>query len=88
MNPHTHLINEIKGIKETLETLVMTVNEKNDDPDGLMTIKDIEKMIGFNADWIYKRISRNQFPKPIKIGRSSRWKRSTIIEWNKSLADE
>lgn len=88
MNPHAHLINEIKGIKETLETLVMTVNEKNDDPDSLMTIKDIEKMIGFNADWIYKRIARDQFPKPIKIGRSSRWKRSTIIEWNKSLADE
>ncbi|WP_416046213.1 helix-turn-helix transcriptional regulator [Pectobacterium brasiliense] len=31
--------------------------------------------------WFYKLISEGKFPKPIKLGRSSRWKESKLKEW-------
>lgn len=31
--------------------------------------------------WVYKLIQEGQFPKPIKLGRSSRWFESEIITW-------
>lgn len=31
--------------------------------------------------WFYKLISEGQFPKPIKLGRSSRWLKSEIEAW-------
>lgn len=31
--------------------------------------------------WFYKLISEGQFPKPIKLGRSSRWLKSEVETW-------
>ncbi|CAB5540353.1 Predicted transcriptional regulator [Citrobacter youngae] len=31
--------------------------------------------------WFYKLISEGQFPKPIKLGRSSRWLKSEVEAW-------
>ncbi|NIE50690.1 AlpA family transcriptional regulator [Pantoea sp. Ap-870] len=31
--------------------------------------------------WFYKLISEGLFPKPIKLGRSSRWLRSEVEAW-------
>ena len=31
--------------------------------------------------WFYKLIAENQFPKPIKLGRSSRWRKSEVEAW-------
>lgn len=31
--------------------------------------------------WFYKLISEGLFPKPIKLGRSSRWLRSEVETW-------
>ncbi|MFL4558910.1 MULTISPECIES: AlpA family phage regulatory protein [Yersiniaceae] len=31
--------------------------------------------------WIYKLIQEGKFPKPIKLGRSSRWFESEVIMW-------
>nr|WP_024967345.1 AlpA family phage regulatory protein [Pantoea sp. IMH] len=31
--------------------------------------------------WIYKLIQEGKFPKPIKLGRSSRWFESEVIKW-------
>ncbi|MDE9442721.1 helix-turn-helix domain-containing protein [Xenorhabdus bovienii] len=31
--------------------------------------------------WFYKLISEGRFPKPIKLGRSSRWRRSEVETW-------
>ncbi|MEC5342864.1 AlpA family phage regulatory protein [Brenneria populi] len=34
--------------------------------------------------WIYKLIAQGRFPKPIKIGRMSRWKASDYYAWRDS----
>lgn len=31
--------------------------------------------------WFYKLISEGRFPKPIKLGRSSRWLKSEVEAW-------
>ncbi|MCE9949917.1 helix-turn-helix transcriptional regulator [Hafnia paralvei] len=31
--------------------------------------------------WVYKLIQEGEFPKPIKLGRSSRWFESEIVIW-------
>ena len=52
----------------------------------LLTIKEITNIIGFKQSTIYKFIKTNSFPKPIKIGRSSRWKLSDINNWLKQFS--
>ncbi len=78
---NNQITHDISEIKELLNQLLSTKENNNE----LMTIKDVAKEIGFNPDWIYKQISKNLFPKPKKIGRSSRWLRQDIIEWKKEL---
>ncbi len=51
----------------------------------LLTVKDVAQFIGFNVDWIYKKITKGEFPKPIKLGKSSRWVFSDIQEWINNL---
>lgn len=82
-----NIINQkLTEIQQILETLANTLSDKIPDEAQLINIKEVSNIIGFNPDWIYKRIATNEFPKPIKIGRSSRWKKSTIIEWQKNIS--
>lgn len=72
---------KLTEIQQSLEILTDTLSGKTHPANQLITIKEVSKIIGFNADWIYKRIARNEFPAPIKIGRSSRWNRDEINKW-------
>ncbi|TXE22551.1 AlpA family phage regulatory protein [Serratia marcescens] len=41
----------------------------------------ITEFTGLSDKWFYKLISLGEFPKPIKLGRSSRWLQSEVEAW-------
>ena len=47
----------------------------------LISIGDVKNITGFGSSWIYKKIQDNEFPSPIKIGRSSRWDQDSVNQW-------
>ncbi|HDU8496040.1 helix-turn-helix transcriptional regulator [Morganella morganii] len=47
----------------------------------LVDMKFITKLTGSTDKWFYKLIQEGQFPKPIKLGRSSRWLKSEVEAW-------
>ncbi|WP_049246009.1 helix-turn-helix transcriptional regulator [Morganella morganii] len=47
----------------------------------LVDMKFITKFTGLTDKWFYKLIQEGQFPKPIKLGRSSRWQKSQVEAW-------
>lgn len=48
----------------------------------LITINEVEQLVGFKRDFIYRRIKRGEFPKQIKLGkRSARWQLLDIERW-------
>ncbi|NHX34520.1 AlpA family transcriptional regulator, partial [Escherichia coli] len=49
----------------------------------LVDIKFITEFTGLTDKWFYKLIKEGEFPKPIKLGRSSRWFKSEIEQWLK-----
>ncbi|WP_446028217.1 helix-turn-helix transcriptional regulator [Lelliottia amnigena] len=49
--------------------------------DKLVDMVFITEFTGLSDKWFYKLISEGKFPKPIKLGRSSRWKESEVKEW-------
>ncbi|HCU1240453.1 AlpA family phage regulatory protein [Klebsiella variicola] len=49
--------------------------------DQLVDMRFITKLTGLTDKWFYKLIRDGQFPKPIKLGRSSRWLRSEVEDW-------
>lgn len=56
--------------------------------DQLVDMRFITKLTGLTDKWFYKLIKDGLFPKPIKLGRSSRWKQSEIEDWlEKRIAD-
>ncbi|EBO0021238.1 AlpA family transcriptional regulator [Salmonella enterica] len=50
-----------------------------DDP--LIDMAFITTCTGMTDKWFYKLIGDGLFPKPIKLGRSSRWRRSEVESW-------
>ncbi|MBJ8875637.1 AlpA family phage regulatory protein [Citrobacter koseri] len=61
----------------------MTLQSNNIDlmNDKLVDMVFITEFTGLSDKWFYKLISEGRFPKPIKLGRSSRWKESELKEW-------
>ncbi|MDB2178877.1 MULTISPECIES: helix-turn-helix transcriptional regulator [Citrobacter] len=56
--------------------------------DQLVDMTFITEFTGCSDKWFYKLISEGQFPKPIKLGRSSRWLKSEVEAWMKQrIAD-
>ncbi|HEB1788356.1 TPA: AlpA family phage regulatory protein [Escherichia albertii] len=49
--------------------------------DKLVNMAFITTFTGLTDKWFYKLISEGKFPKPIKLGRSSRWRESEVRHW-------
>lgn len=49
--------------------------------DQLVDMSFITTYTGMTDKWFYKLISDGLFPKPIKLGRSSRWRKSEVETW-------
>lgn len=46
------------------------------------------RITGLTDKWFYKLIQDGEFPKPIKLGRSSRWLKSEVEDWLQARIDE
>lgn len=49
--------------------------------DKMVDMVFITEFTGLSNKWFYKLIHEGQFPKPIKLGRSSRWLKSEVENW-------
>lgn len=49
--------------------------------DKMVDMAFITTFTGLSDKWFYKLISEGLFPKPIKLGRSSRWMQSEVENW-------
>lgn len=51
--------------------------------DKMVDMAFITEFTGCSDKWFYKLIQEGSFPKPIKLGRSSRWLKSEVEDWVK-----
>lgn len=49
--------------------------------DQFVDMAFITRLTGLTDKWFYKLIKDGVFPKPIKLGRSSRWLQSEVEAW-------
>ena len=49
--------------------------------DKFVDMAFITQLTGLTDKWFYKLIQLGEFPKPIKLGRSSRWLESEVEAW-------
>ena len=49
--------------------------------DQFVNMAYITSLTGLTDKWFYKLIKDDVFPKPIKMGRSSRWLKSEVESW-------
>ena len=49
--------------------------------DQLVDMRFLTKLTGLTDKWFYKLIKDGAFPKPVKLGRSSRWLKSEVENW-------
>ncbi|ACT13905.1 MULTISPECIES: helix-turn-helix transcriptional regulator [Pectobacterium] len=56
--------------------------------DQFVDMAFITKLTGLTDKWFYKLIKDGLFPKPIKLGRSSRWLQSEVATWLQQRIEE
>ncbi len=47
----------------------------------LLPLPEVESRSGFKSSFLYQLIKQGAFPKPLKIGVSSRWRESEVQAW-------
>lgn len=62
-------------------TIIAPVITSVSTEDQLIDMTFITTYTGMSDKWFYKLIQDGLFPKPIKLGRSSRWKKSEVENW-------
>jgi prophage regulatory protein len=50
-------------------------------PEKLIPLSEVEAAIGFKKSHIYSLVKQGQFPAPVAIGTSRRWKQSDVQNW-------
>lgn len=63
------------------KTTVLTTLDALTSEYRLVDMKYITTLTGMTSKWFYSLINENKFPKPIKLGRSSRWKVVDVHAW-------
>ena len=58
-------------------------NNENDDK-ALMDARDVSHRLSVSTRTVWRLLSANQIPKPVRIGRSVRWQREVVEEWIRS----
>jgi prophage regulatory protein len=53
----------------------------------LIALPEVMKRTGACRSNIYRMVSRDEFPRPVKVGRSTRWVDTEVAAWIESLAD-
>ena len=56
--------------------------------DEFIDMKFITRLTGLSDKWFYKLIQEGVFPKPIKMGRASRWLKSDLEEWLQAIIND
>ncbi|MDX7660895.1 AlpA family transcriptional regulator [Enterobacter asburiae] len=56
--------------------------------DQFVDMAFITHLLGVSDKWIYRLIKDGIFPKPIKLGRSSRWLQSEVEAWLHARIDK
>ncbi|MDA7423820.1 helix-turn-helix transcriptional regulator [Thalassococcus lentus] len=51
--------------------------------DRLLKVSEITEQLAIAEPTVWRWISNGKFPAPIKLGRASRWRQSTIEQWLK-----
>ncbi|CDN91993.1 MULTISPECIES: helix-turn-helix transcriptional regulator [Rhizobium/Agrobacterium group] len=49
--------------------------------DRFIKIDEVESMIGLSQSRVYAMVKGGDFPKPVKLGKASRWSLSAIRKW-------
>jgi len=65
----------------------MEMNTQYDENDRLIAIKDLESFLGISRPTIYRLVACGKFPRPIRIGRSTRWLWSEVDRYIKRLKE-
>jgi prophage regulatory protein len=68
-----HTVGPVQAARNFMETSM--------DIDPLDKLSTVTTISGISKPYIYLLISKNQFPRPIKVGRASMWLRSEVVAW-------
>jgi len=50
--------------------------------DRLLKINEVKSIISMGDSWIYEKMNKGEFPKPIKLSsRCVRWRQSDVNRW-------
>ena len=85
VRPGASVFHSLKTERHVMTILNNTTGLLND---KMVDMVFITEFTGLSDKWFYKLISLGEFPKPIKLGRSSRWLQSEVEAWVKKRIAE
>lgn len=54
-------------------------------PDRLLRLRDVAFLVGLSKATIYRKLKLGEFPRPVCMGASVRWRESDIVAWIAAL---
>lgn len=58
--------------------LLRWVNEQTARPAELLSVEEVGQMLGISSRTVWRMVSAGEIPEPVKIGGSTKWRRSDI----------
>lgn len=71
----------------TTQPIKATILASSEEPDRLLSIDDVSKMLQLPVQSIYKQRSLGTFCPAYKIGRHLRWRRGELLDWLETRKD-
>ena len=70
---------------QNLLMMAVKADREKIEPELLM-VEQVAQMVGLGIRTIWSKVSAGEFPRPVRIGRATRWRRSEILQWIDALA--
>jgi excisionase family DNA binding protein len=69
-----------------MDLLMMAIKPEREkvEPE-LLTVEQVAQLTTLGVRTVWSLVSEGSFPRPVKIGRATRWRRSQVMAWVDSL---
>jgi excisionase family DNA binding protein len=69
-----------------MDLLMMAIKPEREkvEPE-LLTVEQVAQLTTLGVRTVWSLVSEGSFPRPVKIGRATRWRRSQVMSWVDSL---
>ena len=81
------IVEVVEPLQQEIESLKQILQQNGYNTEEFISVMEVAKLLGIGKSTVWSKTKEDpNFPKPVKVGRVTRWRKPEVLEYMESLA--